>query len=275
MSRGKTMLFQTGAQLERDSAVPMYLQLAQAIESDIRNGSLPPGHPLPSEATLCKDLQISRITVRQAIDALIAKQLVDRRQGKGTFVAHHFIRQDANNADKLFDTLFAQEHAPTSKILAYGPEEPPADVAAAFGCSSGTPLVRLDRLYILDGRPVGVGLGWLLNEAQGIPTEMAAEHSTAWLIEHALKLKLGQKEMVIRASAAGRSVARLLSIPERSPVLVLHRRRRLTDGRTADFTRFHMNADSYEFSFGEEAAFSSHSSLKLFAIASTDVVEIF
>lgn len=265
MNRIKTVLFQTDMQLERDSAVPMYLQLAQAIESNIRNGSLPPGQPLPSEAALCKDLQISRITVRQAIDALIAKQLVDRRQGKGTFVAHHFIRQDANTADKLFDTLFAQEHAPTSKLLTYGPEEPPADIAAAFGCPTGTPLVRLDRLYVLDGRPVGVGLGWLLSEAQDVPAEMVTDHSSAWLIENALKLKLGQKEMVIRASAAGRSVARLLGIPERSPVLVLHRRRRLIDGRTADFTRFYMNADSYEFSFGEEAVFSSQSSLKLFA----------
>ncbi|KAA0596065.1 GntR family transcriptional regulator [Azospirillum lipoferum] len=265
MNWSKTKVFQTGLQLERDSAVPMYLQLAEAIENGIHNGSLPPGHPLPSEAALCKDLQISRITVRQAIDALIAKQLVDRRQGKGTFVAHHFIRQDAHNADKLFDTLFAQEHAPTSKILAYGPEEPPTDVAAAFGCPSSKPLVRLDRLYVLNGRAVGVGLGWLLSEAQGISAEMAAEHSTAWLIEHALGLKLGQKEMVIRASAAGRSVARLLGIPERSPVLVLHRRRQLIDGRTADFTRFYMNADSYEFSFGEEAAVGGQPALKLFA----------
>lgn len=265
MNRTRPMPLQAGVRLERDSAVPMYLQLAQAIETNIRNGSLPPGQAFPSEAALCKDLQVSRITVRQAIDVLIAKQLVERRHGKGTFVAHHFIRQDAHSADKLFDTLFAQEHAPTSKILTYGPEEPPADVAAAFESPARQQLVRLDRLYVLDGRPVGVGLGWMLSEAQGIPAEMVAEHSTAWLIEHALGLKLGQKEMVIRAGAAGRSVARLLCIPERSPVLVLHRRRRLATGRTADFTRFYMNADSYEFSFGEDAALDGHSILKLVA----------
>lgn len=265
MNSRKPMLFPTGVRLERDSAVSMYLQLAQAIESSIRNGSLHPGQPIPSEATLCKELQISRVTVRQAIDLLIAKRLVDRRQGKGTFVAHHLIRQDAQSADKLFDTLFAQEHAPTSKLLTYGVEVPPADVAAAFESPPGTPLVRLDRLYVLDGRPVGVVLGWMLSEARDMAEEMVAEHSTAWLIEHALGLKLGQKEMVVRASAAGRPVARLLSIPERSPVLVLHRRRRLVDGRTADLTRFYMNADSYEFSFGEEAVHDGRSALKLFA----------
>lgn len=251
--------------LERDSAVPMYLQLASSLESAIHGGALAAGQSLPSETTLCRELRISRITVRQAADVLIAKGLVERRQGKGTFVAHHLIRQDAQSMSRLLDTLFAQERAPASEVLAFGPGDCPPDVASAFGDLAGEKLVRLDRLYILDGEPVGLGLGWLMPEARVISPAQVEANSSRRLIEDFLGHRLGRTEVVVRAAAAGRTIARRLRIGERAPVLVLVRRRLLTDGRTADYTRFYMRSDSFEFSFDDLTALENHSALKVFA----------
>lgn len=265
MSRSRPEADLSAIALERDSAVPMYLQLAGALERSIGDGVLPPGRVLPSEAELCRRLAISRITVRQAIDALIEKRLVERRQGKGTFVAHHLIRHDLQSLNRVFDTLFAQDHAPASELLAFGAEQPPADVAAAFMVDAGTELVRLDRVYRLEGRPIGLGFGWMLPDAAVVSAAEAAEKSTARLIEETLGLRLGRRETTIRAAAAGRTVARLLDLAERSPVLVVNRRRHLTDGRVADVTRFHMNADTYEFSFEDTGAMAGRPALKLSA----------
>jgi GntR family transcriptional regulator len=253
------------ARLQRDSAEPMYLQLSRWLEGEIRRGALRAGQLLPSEPALCRDLKISRITVRQATDQLIEKRLVERRQGKGTFVAHHLIRHGAQNVNQLFDSLFAREHAASSELLAFGPAEPPPEVAAAFGVPAGQKLLQIDRLYLLQGRPVGAGVGWMLPDALGISEKDAAEHSTARLLESFLGLKLERTELAIRAAAAGRSIARHLRIAPRAPVLVLHRRRLLVDGRTGDLTRFYMNADSYEFSCDDLLALENRSSLKLFA----------
>jgi DNA-binding GntR family transcriptional regulator len=56
--------------------------------------------------------------------------------------------------NQLFDSLFAREHAASSELLAFGPAEPPPEVAAAFGVPAGQKLLQIDRLYLLQGRPV-------------------------------------------------------------------------------------------------------------------------
>src|SRR5882724_13132279 len=96
--------------MERDSAVPMYLQLARSIEAQIRAGRLASGASLESEHKLCARYKISRVTARLAIDDLVRKGLVERRQGKGTYVAHAPIRHDPVGVNRFFDTLFAQHN---------------------------------------------------------------------------------------------------------------------------------------------------------------------
>src|SRR5882724_11088289 len=97
--------------MERDSAVPMYLQLARSIEAQIRSGRLALGASLESEHKLCARHKISRVTARLAIDDLVRKGLVERRQGKGTYVANAHIRHDPAGVNRFFDTLFAQHNA--------------------------------------------------------------------------------------------------------------------------------------------------------------------
>jgi hypothetical protein len=74
-----------------DPAAPtaLYLQLATKLGEDIRYGKWSPGEALPAERVMCEQLKISRVTLRQALDALAEQGLVSRRPGAGTFVASH------------------------------------------------------------------------------------------------------------------------------------------------------------------------------------------
>ena len=252
-----------GLVMERDSAIPMYLQLARSIEAQIRSGRLASGASLESEHRLCKRFEISRVTARLAIDDLVKKGLVERRQGKGTYVAHPHIRHDSAGVNQFFDTLFAQHNNPASRLIAFGPARPPRDVAAVFDVAEDADLVQLDRLYLLEGQPVGVALSWMMPEALRISRSQAEVQSSASLFEQVLGLRLGKVEVRIRAGVAGRSVARHLRILERSPVLTLSRNRFLTDGRVAEVTNFIMNASSYEFAFVEQGPIPHASALKI------------
>lgn len=73
--------------LDESSDQPKYIQLAQAIESRIRSGDLPPNTRLPSENTLDELLGLSRSTIRKALEELENSGFVYRRQGMGTFAA--------------------------------------------------------------------------------------------------------------------------------------------------------------------------------------------
>lgn len=74
--------------LDAKSAVPLYLQLADTIRRQTREGLLAQGEQIMPESAMCEAYDVSRITVRKALDLLVDEKVLFRRQGKGTFVAY-------------------------------------------------------------------------------------------------------------------------------------------------------------------------------------------
>jgi 2-aminoadipate transaminase len=73
--------------LDRNSAQPLYVQLAQDIQRRIRSGALPPGARLPTVRELAQQLGVTRLTIHSAYSELQAGGWVEARVGRGTFVA--------------------------------------------------------------------------------------------------------------------------------------------------------------------------------------------
>ena len=80
-------------ELDRSSPVPLYYQLAQAIEAAIRDGELSPGDRFENELALAKRLTLSRPTTRRAIQELVDKGLLVRKRGVGTQVVRSQFRR--------------------------------------------------------------------------------------------------------------------------------------------------------------------------------------
>lgn len=74
--------------IEKTNATPLYLQLKNKIKKEIRTGMLKPGDKLPSETQLQKEYNMSRVTVRNAMEELTVEGYIIKVQGKGSFVAH-------------------------------------------------------------------------------------------------------------------------------------------------------------------------------------------
>ncbi len=68
------------------SGGPLYMQLRQSLETAIRAGQLVDGEALPPERDIAEYANISRVTVRKAVDDLVKAGLLVRRHGSGTFV---------------------------------------------------------------------------------------------------------------------------------------------------------------------------------------------
>jgi len=75
-----------GVEIERDSVVPVYEQIADVIAAQIASGELAPGARVPSESTLTQRFEVSRDTARRAVELLRQRGLVETRSGKGSYV---------------------------------------------------------------------------------------------------------------------------------------------------------------------------------------------
>jgi DNA-binding GntR family transcriptional regulator len=75
--------------VDHDAETPLWRQLADLLRSQIQSGELQAGRVMPSETTLMQEHDLARGTVRHAIDVLVEEGLVNRVQGRGTFVRKH------------------------------------------------------------------------------------------------------------------------------------------------------------------------------------------
>jgi GntR family transcriptional regulator len=246
------------AVLSRSSPEPLYRQLAGHLETEIRSGRLRPGDRLESEGLLTHRFQVSRITLRQAVAELVRKQLLVRKQGKGTFVTGPAVRHDLRRSHGLLGSLFSQAPGASARLLLYEMRVPPPETAAALGLEPERPALRLDRLYLIDGRAVALAQAWLVPEVGALARATAKLMSTEDMMRQ-VGIVIASSEVTMRAEAAGAVVGRALNISARAPVLVLRRKTVGSDGAVKEVGRVWFCSGAYEFVCCTERPFDAES----------------
>ncbi|WP_181779867.1 GntR family transcriptional regulator [Pseudonocardia pini] len=134
-------------ELDRTSPVPLYHQLALAIERAIETGALKPGDRLENEVALTTRLGLARPTARQAIQELVNRGMLVRKRGVGTQVVQPHVRRDVR-LTSLFDDLEAAGREVGTELLELAP-----CTAEEVLDPPGLPdeLVRVRRLRSADG----------------------------------------------------------------------------------------------------------------------------
>lgn len=143
--------------LERSSQIPLYHQLAQAIERAISSGQLAAGDRLENEVSMTRRLGLSRPTARQAIQELVQKGLLVRKRGVGTQVVHsQFSREE--RLTSLHDDLVESGRGASTELLHYTVGHLDEDVLRALDAPDVTSgeFCSIRRLRLADGIPLAI-----------------------------------------------------------------------------------------------------------------------
>lgn len=148
--------------LERNSPVPLYYQLAQAIETAINTGVLGPGDRLENELSLTTRLGLSRPTARQAIQELVNKGLLVRKRGVGTQVVRSQFSRD-ERLTSLNSDLVQAGKVPSTQLLEFTVGALDPDVAGALDASDITEqqFIKVRRLRLADDVPLAILTNYL------------------------------------------------------------------------------------------------------------------
>ena len=234
------------APLARDSHVAMHRQLAQHLRDAIARGEYPAGARIPTEPELAGRFHVSRITVRQAVEAIAREGMVVRRQGKGTFVSSPVVHHDLLELRGLFDALVAQGHHPRSRLLEYRLAAPPAAVAARLG-TGARQLPHWRRLYLLRGKPFAVTSVYLSAVRWRLTREQVDRNPTYSILEKLLGLQVTRADVAIQYRIADDALARELEVPRRAPLMRFERVSFGADGRPLEHSEYFTRAEAYEF----------------------------
>jgi GntR family transcriptional regulator len=227
--------------LDTKSGAPLYLQLQRVLRSAIESHVLTPDEALPPERELADAYQISRVTVRKALDGLVHARLLTRRQGAGTFVAAR-VEKNFATISSFTEDMLSRGRQPHSEWLSRSEGTVMPEEALALGLGPGSPVYRLSRIRYADGE------------------SMALEHATVpknaleslEVVGDSLYEALGKSRPVrvlqrLRAVLFTPDQAELLKIEPGSAGLEIERRGFAADGRTVEFTKSYYRGDAYDF----------------------------
>ena len=209
--------------VDRDSPIPYYAQLKDGLRAEIDSGNWRPGDLLPGEPELCRQFDVSRTVVRQALKELSYEGLVVRRKGKGTFVASpKFTESHIQELSGFFKDMLDLGHTPYSQILRQEVTPASSVVAERLALQVGAPVVQIDRLRFVEDEPLVLVTTYLPYQLcpQLVDADLA-HRSLYEYLETVCGLTLARGRRTIEAVAADEYQAGLLRVEPGAPLILL------------------------------------------------------
>ena len=229
--------------LNRSSPVPLYFQLAQHIENEIRSGNLASGDRLENEVKIAEELGLSRPTVRAAFSYLVDKGLVLRRRGQGTVVTKGKVSRSVK-LTSLFDDLAEAGKSPTTKVIHNEVVKASDLVKRALELADDQFVIYLERLRFGDGEPIALMHNYIPTSLVTMSNEMLEQHGFYELLraggvfpDHATQ-RISAKNSTTNESL-------LLDEPRGTALLTMERTTFDASGRAIEFGQHVYRASRY------------------------------
>jgi len=203
--------------VERSSSVPLYQQLQSQLERLILDGTWRLKEPLPSETLLAERLQISVMTVRQAMAQLVNKGLIYREKGRGTFVTPQSLDHHLQRLESFSEDMQGRGLRPDSQTLVFEITTAPPEIAEQLYISPRARVLHLKRLRLVEGRAVALHDAYITRT--DITRADLERRGSLYALLESKGISLLEADETLEAIAADAEVAQQLSIEEGAPLL--------------------------------------------------------
>ena len=224
------------------NGIPLYIQLKNKLLQNIRE-NYKPNDIIPAEGELEKYYNVSRITVRRAIEELGKEGILVKKQGKGTFVREQKILYDANSIGSLTQRLKKQNHHLSTASIEYEIIKDEHLVKELLNCDT---LLCIKRFRLLDDVPFALMLNYFdINTVPTLQKNFKIESLYTFLKEE-YNIEFSEAEETVGAKAASKDEAKKLDIEEKHPLLSLQRLSFDRNNKAVEFSDILIKADMYK-----------------------------
>ena len=206
--------------IDKNSSIPLYMQIQNMLLERIRTGEYLPGTQVPSELEIASLHQVSRMTARKALDSLVVKGILYRSKGKGTYVAENIVSYGLSTMLSFSQTLRAQGHEVTTQVLRREVIPGSPDVLERLQLASESQVIVIRRLRLVEGRPATIHTSFLEYRlfAPILQADLSQE-SLLDLIQRISGIPIAYTQDSVQADRATVEEAHLLEIEVGEPVL--------------------------------------------------------
>jgi GntR family transcriptional regulator len=210
--------------MELKSNTPRHEQISNWLKQQITTGGYGKDDKLPSEQELSERFEVSRVTVRRALQTLESERIIYRCQGLGSFVKKTGQPQHMIRLTDFMEDMKAAGKEAQSEVIELKQEPSNATVATNLGIKEGQMVLRLDRLRLGDGEPIAFDITWFpIFYGQLIIDQELTDKTIFRILEEDYQIPIIRGKYLISACVANELTAPLLQIAEGAPLLVFDR----------------------------------------------------
>ena len=210
--------------INRDGKTPIYEQIYQNLLEKIQTAEIGGGELFPSERELAEKFGVSRMTVRQALNALKKEGLIYHERGIGAFVSKRKLDVHTRNLVGFTEEMKERGLKPSSKLLLAKIEKADEETAKELGIEISENVFHLQRLRLADDSPMAFEDAYLpalrYPNLEKIDLEKVSLYE---VLEKEYGVRMSHAEEFLEAMAVTKKIGDVLSIKKNSPVLMVHR----------------------------------------------------
>ncbi len=226
----------------------LYARIEEALATEIAQGEYRPGDQLPTEDALLERFQVSRITVRRAIQNLVSRGLLEIRRGLGTFVLSPRIEAELTKLTGFVEDMNAAGRKATARVVSQGVVAASARVAERLQLAKGTKVMQIKRVRIADGVPISFDETYLpLPLGKQIVRNDLRQHPIFTLLEEEYGVPLVEADYELEAVIATKPVADALRVRVGSPIFQIERTSMTTGNQPVDYEVLFYRGDLVRF----------------------------
>lgn len=233
--------------LDKQSPIPIYIQIEEQLKQQIQQGDFPIGAAIPSERELTERFGVSRMTVRQSITNLVNDGLLYREKGRGTFVASPKVEQPLNGLTSFTEDMMSRGMVPSSKLIGFEILEPESDIAEDLQLAAGDKVYFVERIRFADDQPMAIERTYLPVERFPDLNQDSFQGSLYAIIENNQQLKISRATQRMEAGLVKKEDADLLQIKPPAAILMIERISYLDGELPFEVVRSTYRADRYKF----------------------------
>lgn len=228
-------------------SIPIYIKIHDEIKEKIENNYWQIGDRLPSERELALFFGVSRMTLRQAIQALSDEGILERKIGSGTYVARQKVQEQMKGTTSFTEIMLNQGRKPSSKVLAYAIVKASTSEREKLQLPEQAMILRMERIRYADMEPI-------CYEVASIPADLIKQFSkeevTASLYATLAEkggYKIGAANQTITAVLASEQIAEYLAVKRGDAILRMKQLTFFEDGTPFEYVRSQYVGSRFEF----------------------------
>ena len=197
---------------------------------------------------MAQEFGVSRITIRQSVQNLIRRGLLEIRRGKGTFVTQPKITQELRELRGFVEDMQTLGRHASARVLDKQIVPANATVSHQLELSKGSMVVRIQRIRLADHTPLSFDETYLpLEIGEKIIEDQLETEPIFSLLEQKYEIQLLEADYCLEAISADPTVAKALRIDAGSPIFLIERTSYREGHHPIDYERLHYRGDQVRF----------------------------